>query len=91
MRMEEAASGINCQETKLEKVLEEIIEKEKAATDARSPQDDNKKTEKAQRKSTAAEQLSVWVKPRKGMLRNKTKKPRRQRKEEDQLRKWCNF
>ena len=47
MRMEEAASGIDCQETKLDKVLEEIIEKEKAATDARSLQDDNKKTEKA--------------------------------------------
>ena len=91
MRMEEAASGIDCQETKLDKALEEIIEKEKAATDARSLQDDNKKTEKAQRKSTAAEQLSVWVKPRKGMLRNKTKKPRRRRKEEDRHRKWCNF
>ena len=48
MRMEEAASGIDCQETKLDKALEEIIEKEKAATDARSLQDDNnKKTEKA--------------------------------------------
>ena len=47
MRMEEAASGIDCQETKLNKVLEEIIEKEKAATDARSLQDDSKKTEKA--------------------------------------------
>ena len=46
--MEEAASGIDCQETKLDKALEEIIEKEKAATDARSLQDDNnKKTEKA--------------------------------------------
>ena len=32
MRMEEAASGIDCQETKLDKALEEIIEKEKAAT-----------------------------------------------------------
>ena len=39
MRMEEAASGIDCQETKLHKVLEEIREKEKAATDARSLQD----------------------------------------------------
>ena len=47
MRMEEAASEIDCQETKLDKALEEIIEKEKAATDARSLQDDNKKTEKA--------------------------------------------
>ena len=47
MRMEEVASGIDCQETKLDKALEEIIEKEKAATDARSLQDDNKKTEKA--------------------------------------------
>ena len=47
MRMEEAASGIDCRETKLDKVLEEIIEKEKAATDAKSLQDDNKKTEKA--------------------------------------------
>ena len=48
MRMEEAASGIDCQETKLDKALEEIIEKEKAATDARSLQDDNnKKTENA--------------------------------------------
>ena len=45
--MEEAASRIDCQETKLDKALEEIIEKEKAATDARSLQDDNKKTEKA--------------------------------------------
>ena len=91
MRMKEAASGIDCQETKLDKLLEEIIEKEKAATDARSLKDDNKKTEKVQQKSTAAEQLSVWVKPRKGMLRNKTKKSRRQRKEEDRRRKWCNF
>ncbi|CAH3185133.1 unnamed protein product [Porites lobata] len=47
MRMEKAVSGIDCQETKLDKALEEIIEKEKAATDARSLQDDNKKTEKA--------------------------------------------
>ena len=70
MRMEEAASGIDCQETKLHKVLEEIREKEKAATDARSLEDDNKKTEKVQQRSTVAEQLSVWVKPRKGMLRN---------------------
>ena len=45
--MEEAASGIECEETKLDKALEEIIEKEKAATDARSLQDDNKKAEKA--------------------------------------------
>ena len=45
--MEKAVSGIDCQETKLDKGLEEIIEKEKAATDARSLQDDNKKTEKA--------------------------------------------
>ena len=42
MRMEEAASGIDCEETKLDKALQEIIEKEKAATDARSLQDDNK-------------------------------------------------
>ena len=42
--MEEAASWIDCQETKLDKALEKIIEKEKAATDARSLQDDNKKT-----------------------------------------------
>ena len=91
MRMEEAASGIDCQETKLHKVLEEIREKEKAATDARSLEDDNKETEKVQQRSTVAEQLSVWVKPRKGMLRNKTKKPRWQRKEEDRRRKWCNF
>ena len=47
MSMEEAASGIDCEETKLDKALEEIIEKEKAATDARSLQDDNKKAEKA--------------------------------------------
>ena len=47
MRMEEAAPGIDCQETKLDKTLEEIIEKEKAATDARSLKGDNKKTEKA--------------------------------------------
>ena len=40
--MEEAASGIDCEETKLDKTLEEIIEKEKAATDVRSLQDDNK-------------------------------------------------
>ena len=40
--MEEAASGIDCEETKLEKALEEIIEKEKAATDATSLQVDNK-------------------------------------------------
>ena len=45
--MEKAVSGIDCQETKLDKALEEIIEKEKAVTDARSLQDDNKKTEKA--------------------------------------------
>ena len=32
-----------------------------------------------QRRSTATERLSGWVKPRKGMLRNKTKKPRRRR------------
>ena len=42
MRMEEAASGIDCQETKLHKVLEEIREKEKAATDARSLEDQPK-------------------------------------------------
>ena len=42
MRMEEAASGIDCEKTKLDKASEEIIEKEKAATDARSLQDDNK-------------------------------------------------
>ena len=47
MRMEEVASGIDRQETKLDKALEEIIEKEKAATDARSLQDDNKKIDKA--------------------------------------------
>ena len=47
MRMEEAASRIECEETKLDKTLEEIIEKEKAATDVRSLQDDNKKAEKA--------------------------------------------
>ena len=44
------STGIDCQKTKLVKALEEIIEKEKAATDARSLQDDNRKTEK-----TAAE------------------------------------
>ena len=47
MRTEEAASGIDCEETKLDKALEEIIEKEKAATDARNLQDCNKKAEKA--------------------------------------------
>ena len=77
MRMEEAPSGIDREETNLDKALEEIIRKEKAATDARSLQDDNKNAEKA-----VAEPLSVWVKPRKGMLRKKTNKPRRQRKEE---------
>ena len=45
--MEKAISGIDWQETRLDKALEEIIEKEKEATDARSLQDDNKKTEKA--------------------------------------------
>ena len=89
--MEEAASEIDCQETKLDKALEEIIEKEKAATGARSLQDDSKKTEKAAAEEHRTKRLSVWVKPRKGMLRNKTKKPRRQRKEEDLRRKWCNF
>ena len=59
--MEEAASGIDCQETKLDKALEEIIEKEKAATDARSLQDDNKKTEKA-----AAEEHRNWTVERLG-------------------------
>ena len=87
MRMEEAASEIDCQETKLDKALEEIMEKEKAATDARSLQ----KLKRQQQRSTATEQLSVWVKPRKGMLRNKTKKPRWLRKEEDLRWKWCNF
>ena len=47
MTVEEAASGLDCEETKLDKALEEIIEKEKAATDVRSLQDDNKKAEKA--------------------------------------------
>ena len=47
MRMEEAASGIDCEETKLDKASEEIIEKEKAATSAKSLQGDNKKAEKA--------------------------------------------
>ena len=87
MRMEKAASGIDCEETYLDKALEEIMEKEKAATDARRLQDDNKNAEKQQRRSTASEPLSVWVKPRKGMLRNKTNKPRRQRKEEGRHRK----
>ena len=45
--MEEAASGLDCEETNLDKALEKIIEKEKAATDARSLQEDNKKAEKA--------------------------------------------
>ena len=40
--MEEAASGIDCEKTKLDKASEAIIEKEKAATDARSLQEDNK-------------------------------------------------
>ena len=47
MRMEEAASGIHCEETNLDKALEEIIEKEKAAMDARSLQDDDKNAAKA--------------------------------------------
>ena len=42
MRMEEAASGIDCEKTTLDKASEEIIEKDKAATDARSLQEDNK-------------------------------------------------
>ena len=42
MRMEEAATGIDYEETKLEIALKEIIEKEKAATDATSLQVDNK-------------------------------------------------
>ena len=42
MRMEEAASGIDFEKTKLDKASEEIIEKEKEATDARSLQEDNK-------------------------------------------------
>ena len=91
MRMEEAASGIDCQETKLNKVLEEIIEKEKAATDARSLQDDSKKTEKAaaeEHRNRAVERLGET---KKRNARNKTKKPRRRRKEEDRRRKWCNF
>ena len=33
-----------------------------------------------QRRSTASEPLSVWVIPKKGMLRKGTNKPRRQRK-----------
>lgn len=45
--MEEAASGIDCEETNLDKALQEIIVKEKAAMDARSLQDDNKNAEKA--------------------------------------------
>ena len=45
--MEKAASGIDCEETYLDKALEEIMEKEKAATDARRLQDDNKNAEKA--------------------------------------------
>ena len=93
--MEEAASRIDCQETKLDKALEEIIEKEKAATDARSLQDDNKKTEKAaaeEHRNRAVERLgetkNAEKQDEKGMLRNKTKKPRRRRKEEDRRRKW---
>ena len=42
-----------------------------------------RKLKTQQRRSTATERLSVWVKPRKGMLRNKTNKPRRLRKEID--------
>ena len=93
--MEEAASRIDCQETKLDKALEEIMEKEKAATDARSLQDDNKKTEKAaakEHRNRAVERLgetkNAEKQDEKGMLRNKTKKPRRRRKEEDRRRKW---
>ena len=86
--MEEAASRIDCQETKLDKALEEIIEKEKAATDARSLKDDNKKTEKAaaeEHRNRAVERLGET---KKRNARNKTKKPRRRRKEEDRRRKW---
>ena len=59
--MEEAASRIECEETKLDKALEEIIEKEKAATDVRSLQDDNKKAEKA-----VAEEHRGWAVERLG-------------------------
>ena len=58
--MEEAASGLDCEETKLDKALEEIIEKEKAANDARGLQDDNKKAEKAateEQRNRAVERL----------------------------------
>ena len=60
MTMEEAASGLDCEETKLDKALEEIIEKEKAANDARGLQDDNKKAEKAateEQRNRAVERL----------------------------------
>ena len=42
-----------------------------------------RKLKTQQRRSTATERLSVCVKPRKGMLRNKTNKPRRLRKKID--------
>ena len=45
-----------------------------------------RKLKRQQRRSTATERLSVWVKPRKGMLRNKTNKPWRRRKEKDRHR-----
>ena len=60
MTMEEAASGLDCEETKLDKALEEIIEKERAANDARGLQDDNKKAEKAateEQRNRAVERL----------------------------------
>ena len=68
--MEKAVSGIDCQETKLDKALEEIIEKEKAATDARSLQDDNKKTEKA----AAAEEYRNQAVERLGETRKRNAK-----------------
>ena len=59
-----------------------FIENKKAAMGARSLQDDNKlrKLKRQQRRSTATEPLSVWVRAGKGRLRNKTNKPRRRGK-----------
>ena len=55
--MEEAASRIDCQETKLDKALEEIIEKEKAATDARSLQEACEKAAAKEHRNRAVERF----------------------------------
>ena len=80
LRMEEKASGIDVEQTELDSLLEEILEREKEAKKDLESKDRDKKSKVEKEKATAEEvrkrALERIAKPKVEVQENKQKKPK---------------